>query len=133
MRRLLSLMAIGVAVLLAAAPVFAHHSFAAEFDGSKPITLKGTLTKLDWVNPHGWIYIDVTGPDGEVVNWAIQAGAPTTLVRRGLTKDHLPLGVEIAVNGYLAKNGTPMIAGTILTFADGREFSVGSSGPGAPP
>ncbi|OFW09321.1 MAG: hypothetical protein A3G20_08165 [Acidobacteria bacterium RIFCSPLOWO2_12_FULL_59_11] len=133
MRRQMTSAIVGIGVLLSAAPVLAHHSFAAEFDGSKPITLKGTLTRLDWINPHGWIYLDVKGPDGTVANWAIQAGSPNTLSRRGLKKTDLPPGVEIVVKGYLAKSGARIIAGTIVTFADGREFSVGSSGPGTPP
>jgi hypothetical protein len=113
--------------LLAPAAV-AHHSFSAEFDETKPITLKGVLTKMDWVNPHGWIYIDVTGPDGKVVNWGIEAGAPNALLRRGLRKTDFPAGIEVTVTGFLAKNGTPTANGRTVTLPDGREFFAGSSG-----
>jgi len=132
MRRQLSMAMVGLGVLLAAVPTRAHHSFAAEFDGQQPITLKGTLTKLDWVNPHAWIYLEVKGPDGEVVNWAIQAASPNTLISRGLNKTDLQPGVEVVVKGYLARNGTPTAAGTTVTFADGRGVSIGASGPSAP-
>jgi hypothetical protein len=121
----------GLALLLGPAPVSGHHSFAAEFDGKKPVTLKGKLTKLDWVNPHAWIYLDVTGEDGKVVSWAIQVASPTALVKRGLNKGDFSPGAEMVVKGYLAKNGTATIAGSIGTFPDGREFSVGSFGPGS--
>lgn len=96
------------------------------------VTLRGTLTRMDWVNPHGWIFIDVKGPDGKVVNWAIEAGAPNALLRRGLRKTDFPIGIEVMVEGYQAKNGTPTANGSRVQFADGRNFFVGSSGTGAP-
>ena len=132
MRAKLSLMAVGFGMLLAAMPVAAHHSFAAEFDATKPVTLKGTLTKMEWVNPHGWIYLDVKGPDGKVVNWAVEAGAPNGLLRRGLRKDDFPPGVEIIVDGFLAKNGSNTANGRSVKLNDGRNFFMGSSGTGAP-
>ena len=92
-------------MLLAALPVLAHHSFAAEFDINQPITLKGVLTKMDWVNPHGWIYVDVTSADGKVVNWAVEAGGPTQLLRRGLRKTDFPPGLEVVVEGYRHAEG----------------------------
>ena len=112
--------------LLCAVPVFAHHSFSAEFDATQPITLKGKLTKMDWVNPHGWLYIDVV-QDGKVVNWAVEAGAPNALVRRGLRKTDFPIGSEVIVKGYRAKNDSPTASGTTVTFADGRNLFLGAS------
>ena len=108
-------------------PARAHHSFAAEFDASQPVTLTGTLTKMEWVNPHGWIYVDVKGNDGKVENWAIEAGAPNALLRRGLRKTDFPIGAEVVVKGYRAKNGTPTANGQSVTFKDGRNFFLGAS------
>jgi hypothetical protein len=119
-------------IALMAKPVLAHHSFAAEFDGTQPVTLKGTLTRMEWVNPHGWVYLDVKGPDGTVVNWAIETGGPNALLRRGLRKSDFPVGIEVVVTGYKAKNGTPTANAKTLKFPDGREFFAGSSGTGAP-
>ena len=132
MKRLYGAVA-GIA-LLWAAPMVAHHSFAAEFDANQPITLKGKLTKMDWVNPHGWLYIDVV-QDGKTVNWAIEAGSPNALLRRGLRQTDFPLGSELIIDGYRAKNGSPTANGTTVKFADGRNFFLGaaSEGTSAPP
>jgi hypothetical protein len=119
-------------MLLTAASAMAHHSFAAEYDDKKPITLRGTLTKMEWVNPHGWLHMDVKGQDGKVVNWAIEAGAPNALLRRGLRKTDFPAGVEIIVDGFLAKDGSPTANGRSVKMTDGRNFFMGSSGTGAP-
>src|SRR5262249_12995857 len=110
----------------------AHHAFSAEYDAQKPITLKGTLTKMEWTNPHGWIYVDVKDEGGKTVNWAIEFGAPNALLRRGLRKSDFPEGIEVTVSGYRAKNGSPTVNGTSVKLPDGRDLYTGSSGTGAP-
>lgn len=132
MREKLTILILGAGLTLFAAPAFAHHSFAAEFDAKQPITLTGTLTKMEWLNPHGWIYIDVKGPDGKVENWAIEAGAPNALIRRGLRKTDFPIGVTVVVKGYRAKNGSPTANGQTVTFEDGRNFFLGASDNATP-
>jgi hypothetical protein len=112
-------------MLLAAPGARAHHSFSAEFDINQPITLKGVLTKMEWVNPHGWIYVDVTQPDGKVVNWAIEAVGPTQLLRRGLRKTDFPAGIEVTVEGFRARSGEPKANGRSVTMKDGRNFFLG--------
>lgn len=133
MRRLF-VAVLGFGSLLAAQPALAHHSFAAEFDEKQPITLRGKLSKMEWANPHGWLHMDVIGPDGKVVRWAVEAGSPNSLLRRGLRKDDFPMGIEIIVEGYRAKNGSPTVNGRTVKFLDGRNFFMGSSGttPGEP-
>jgi hypothetical protein len=118
---------LAASVLLWAVSVDAHHSFSAEFDGDKPVTLRGKLTKMDWINPHGWLYVDVIEPDGKVVNWHIEAGGPNALIRRGLRKTDFPIGSELVIEGYRAKNGSPIAAGRTVRFVDGRNFFLGAS------
>ena len=124
-------LAIGAA-LLAAAPVWAHHAFAAEFDGKTPVKLQGTVTKMEWINPHAWIHMDVKNADGSVTSWMVEAGAPNALLRRGWTKNSLLPGTEILVEGYQAKDGANRANGRDITFKDGKKLFVGSSGTGAP-
>ena len=114
------------------APVVAHHAFAAEFDASKPIKLRGTVTKMEWINPHTWLHIDVKRSDGKTEKWMIEGGPPNALYRRGFTKNSLPVGSELVVEGFRAKDGSLKANGRELTFADGRRLFVGSSGTGAP-
>jgi hypothetical protein len=115
-----------------AASVLAHHAFAAEFDAKKPVHFTGVVTRMDWINPHVWLHIDVKGSDGTVNRWAIEGGTPNVLFRRGFTKQSLQPGTMVVVNGYQAKDGTKRANGRDLTFPDGRRLFLGSSGTGAP-
>ena len=131
--RLLMVLSLAAAAILPLAPrSLAHHSFAAEYDADRPVVLQGAVTKMAWINPHSWIYIDVKKSDGTVENWAVEAGPPGTLVRAGFTKDSLQPGTVIKVNGFRAKDGALRANGRDITLPDGRNIFVGGSSPGAP-
>ena len=134
MRMKMMLGVAGAAMLLAAVPTWAHHAFAAEFDAKKPVKLEGTVTKMEWINPHAWIHVDVKNADGSVTNWMVEGGTPNTLLRRGFTKDSLQPGTVVIVDGYQAKDGSNRANGRDITFADGRKLFLGNAnqGEGAP-
>ena len=131
MRVTLAVVVVGVVLFLAAAPVRAHHAFAATFDNTKPIVLQGVVTKVQLINPHSWFWLDVKMPDGTVINWGFEGGSPNSLIRHGVTKESLPIGTEIVVNGYQAKSGENKGVGVNMTFPDGRKLFFGGSAPGA--
>ena len=124
----------GAGVWLAgtAVPVAAHHAFAAEFDADRPVEFSGTVTKVEWINPHTWIHLDVQRDDGTTESWAFEAGTPNVLFRRGFTRESLLPGTAVMVDGYQAKDGTNRANGRDMTFADGTKMFLGSSGTGAP-
>ena len=134
MRRTLSitLAGVGLGLLVAAVPVVAHHAFSAEFDATKPVRLRGKITKMEWINPHAWMHIEVTNEDGTIDNWMIEAGPPGALVRRGWRRDSVTPGTEVLVEGYQAIDGALRANGRDVTFPDGTRLFAGSSGTGAP-
>lgn len=119
-------------LLAAAAAVSAHHAFAAEFDANKPVKFKGVVTKMEWVNPHVWLHLEVKKPDGKVEKWAIEAGTPNVLFRRGFNRKSLLPGTVVVIDGYQAKDGSQRANGRNLIFEDGKTLFMGSSGTGAP-
>jgi hypothetical protein len=121
--------AISCVVSMLSTAVWAHHAFAAEFDINKPVTLTGTVTQMEWINPHAWIHIDVKGPDGKVTSWMVEGGSPNILLRRGFTKHSLETGTEIVITGYQAKSGENRANGANITFKDGKRLFLGGSNP----
>src|SRR5437773_4312202 len=133
MRRKLMLVAVLGVAMIAAAHVRAHHAFGGEFDPNRPVLLKGPVTKIEWVNPHAWIHMEVTKPDGTTEEWMVEGGTPNTLLRRGITKESLKIGTQIVVDGYQTRDHSLLRAnGRNITFPDGRKLFLGSSGTGAP-
>ena len=134
MGRKLAVVVAGVSLILAATgpSLSAHHSFAAEFDARKPVLFKGTVTKMEWLNPHVWIHMTVTQPNGATEDWMVEGGAPTVLFRRGFTKTALLPGTQVVVDGYRAKDGTNKMNAREITLPDGRRLFAGASGTGAP-
>jgi uncharacterized protein DUF6152 len=111
---------------------WAHHAFAAEFDINQPVKLQGKVQKMEWINPHAWIHVDVFGPDGKVITWMVEGGSPNILLRRGFTKESLLPGTEVTVEGYRAKNGEYRANGSNITFKDGKRLFLGGSNPDDP-
>lgn len=130
--RMIGIAVLALVVVATEAPVRAHHAFAAEFDANQPVELRGTITKLEWINPHGWIYLDVKKPDGAVEKWEVETGGPTALMRRGLRRTDFPIGIELIVKGFKAKKKPFVMNASSVRKGDGTEYFVGSSGTGAP-
>ncbi len=122
----------GTALLASSGHLLAHHAFSAEFDATAPVTLRGPVTKVEWINPHAWIHMEVKAPDGKPETWMVEGGTPNTLQRGGITRDSIKIGTVIVVAGYKAKDGRLRANGRDITFPDGRTLFMGSSGTGAP-
>jgi hypothetical protein len=120
---------VGISVTV---PLLSHHAFSSEFDANKPVKLKGTVSRIEWINPHTWIHVDVKETDGKITKWMVEGGSPNALIRRGVTSQLLKVGMEVMVDGYQAKDGSSRANGRDITLADGRKLSVSSPGTGAP-
>jgi hypothetical protein len=128
MRAKLAVFTAGIGLLVAGAPVAAHHSFAAEYDASKPVTIKGTVTRVEWTNPHARFYVDVKEGSGSVTNWNLELASPNVLARQGWTRNSLKIGDQITVEGSMAKDGSKMANAKLVTLADGKKVFAGSPG-----
>ena len=129
MRLVAIVLCVGISVTV---PLLSHHAFSSEFDANKPVKLKGTVSRIEWINPHTWIHVDVKETDGKITKWMIEGGSPNALIRRGVTAQLLKVGMDVMVDGYQAKDGSPRANGRDITLADGRKLSVSSPGTGAP-
>jgi hypothetical protein len=129
MRLVAIVLSVGISVTV---PLLSHHAFSSEFDANKPVKVKGTVSRIEWINPHTWIHVDVKETDGKITKWMIEGGSPNALIRRGVTAQLLKVGMEVMVDGYQAKDGSPRANGRDITLADGRKLSVSSPGTGAP-
>ena len=132
MRRITVAVLVALLAATASIPAFAHHAFAAEFDGNKKLTLKGTTAKMEWINPHAWLHIDVKEADGSLTRWMVELGPPNSLTKRGWTKQSVPAGMEVVVVGYQSKDGAKRLNGRDVTLSNGKQLFAGSSGNGAP-
>jgi len=132
MRTKIAVVAVAAGLLCATVPAWAHHAFAAEFDAKKSVHLEGTLTKVELINPHSWIHVDVTDADGKVTSWMCEAGSPNVLLRRGFNKNTIPVGTKVVVDGYQSKDGSLRMNGRDITLPNGQKLFLGSSGTGAP-
>jgi hypothetical protein len=132
MTRIWAMLTTACALMLTATPALAHHAFSAEFDANKPVHLEGVVSRVEFINPHAWIHVDVKGQNGKVTAWMIEAGSPNVLLRRGVTKSTLTPGTRVVVDGYQAKDGSMRANGRDITLPDGRKLFLGSSGTGAP-
>jgi hypothetical protein len=129
----LAILILGGGLVFSASTLSAHHSFAAEYDSKQPITLKGKVTKVDWINPHSWVHIDVTDAAGKVTNWNCETAPPNTLYRMGWRRDSLKEGDEVTIDGFRAKDGTATMTARSVTMADGRKVLAGPNNYDAPP
>ena len=135
MKTKVAIVVVGLGLVLGGAlatPAIAHHAFSAEFDANRPLHMEGVVVKMEWINPHSWVHVEVTNDDGSKTTWMVEGGTPNTLFRRGFTQDSLSPGTEIVIDGYQAKDGSDKMNGRDLTFPDGRKLFLGSSGTGAP-
>jgi len=132
MKTTLAVIVAGASLILAAAPAWAHHAFAAEFDAKRPVHLVGTVTKVELINPHAWIHVDAKGEDGTVTSWMVEAGSPNVLLRRGFTKQSVAPGTAVVVEGYQSKDGSNRANGRDITLPNGEKLFLGSTGTGAP-
>jgi hypothetical protein len=128
----MKLAALALLSITAVTPIFAHHAFAAEFDAKKPIKIRGTVSKMEWINPHAWIHVDVKKGDGTVDEWMIETGTPNTLLRRGFTRDSLKVGTEVVVDGYQSKDGSLRANGRDVTLPNGQTLFLGNNAPDSP-